>query len=157
MSDINYKVVLDNNAETIVTYDILSKIPKINKMINVINNDVQNVNKYTIHLHNININVFSSVIAILKYTLSNSNTQKSDFVITILKNMGIDELLDFIIVATDLELHAVKELATRYLKSSIQDNNVDGIRELFKIDSGFSVEDESFVSGSNEWILHTHK
>jgi len=156
MAELNYKIILEDNVETYVTYDVLSNIPKIQQIINIINNDVHILNKNVIHLHNININIFSSIVVILKYILANTNGKKSDFVTTILKNMNINELTDFILVANDLELNDIKSLGVETFKSTIQTNNIDKIREIYKINSGFTKDEEKQVIIDNEWTIN-HK
>lgn len=157
MEEVNYKIILKNNVETYVTYDILSHIPKIKELIDFINNDPKIIEKKILVFSDIDIDIFSSILAILKFMLKQGDIKKTDFINTIINNLTIDHLTDFILISNELGLTEIMQFGAQKFKTIIHDNTIDQIRSQYNIISDFTLDEENIIKNENEWKIVDEK
>lgn len=150
----NYKVLLDNDKNFSVPEEILSNIPALSKLMENIKKDDKILDKITLDLQSINSETFAHIIAIVKYNLSNSNseTEYQKFNETFIRNMDDNTLTDFILISHHFGLEKFKQLGITRFKNILSDNTIEGIRSELKIKNDLSPEETKNISADNQWI-----
>lgn len=147
----NYKILLDDNCESIVNEEILIKIPFIKNIIDKHKNDITINNKTTINLKSINSIIFGYIITLIKFNKVNLEASSDMFNNNFIKNMNIDTLIDFIITTNYLSLEKLKELAIGRFMNIFKNKEVGEIRNEFKIEDDFNYNEKNNFDQNNNW------
>lgn len=147
----NYKILLDDNCDVLISEDILLKIPMLNQLMENIKNDDKILNKTLIDLQTENYPAVLHIIALLKYNASSSYDEHCAFNETFIKNMNDMELTNFILTTHHFGLTHFEQLASTRFLSVLRNNNIDDIRTELKIKNNFSPNEMENISVHNEW------
>ena len=151
MDVVNYKVLLDDNKEINISEHILVNIPLVKEIIDEINKNEIKQQKI-IDLQNIDYTIFSHIITMIKFQLVNDNVNSNTFNKTLISNMNINTLFDFIFVTNILNLDSQKTMASDRFLSIFRNNSEDYVKTIFKLPDDIPPNDKKLIQQEYEWI-----
>ena len=148
MNENRYKITVNDGVDFYVEFEVINKSSTLKSLFT--DNHTRKF-KSSIILPNIDANIFTHVLSFVRFTLFNDDTSTNEYGEKIIDNMNCNSLMDIIHAANFLDIKQLVEISGNKFKSIINDNDVNGIRKIFKIKNDFTTEEQLQIDHNFKW------
>lgn len=147
MGENKYKIVLYDNIDFYVESEVIEKSKTLQSMFR---DPSTKQYKPSIVIPDIDGQIFSHILAFIRYRAINEK-DNDDFAKKLVENMDCVTLINVIHAANILDIKPLVKISGDRFKWIVKNNDVNGIRKIFKIKNDFSLEEEAQIEHNFEW------
>ena len=120
----DYKIIFTgyNNSSTLIDLNIIKKIPKLFELYNI------NINNRDINLDRVNPEIFSHILAFIKY----HECDNINMIDSMMKNISYEIFIDLVPTVEYLQIDIMLNYLSRYFKNLLN-NDPEYVKKLYNL------------------------